>query len=75
MPPAPDTTPPVITKVVSGTTGANGWYTSNVTVTWSVTDPQSAVVIDSGCGVQNFVNETAGSEFKLPGAQRRRIGQ
>ena len=59
--PAPDTTPPVITKVVSGTTGANTWLTSNVTVTWSVTDPQSAVVIDSGCGVQNFVNETSGA--------------
>lgn len=54
-----DTTPPVITKIVSGTPGSNGWHTSNVTVTWSVTDAQSAVVIDSGCGVQNFVNETA----------------
>ena len=57
-----DTTPPVITKTVTGTTGLNGWFTDNVTVAWSVTDAQSAVVIDSGCGVQNFVNETtAGS--------------
>jgi hypothetical protein len=54
-----DTTPPVITKVVSGTSGDNGWYTSNVTVTWSVNDPDSAVVIDSGCGIQNFTASTA----------------
>ncbi|MEO6714085.1 MAG: hypothetical protein ABIM89_11735, partial [Mycobacteriales bacterium] len=56
-----DSTPPVITKVVSGTAGANSWFTSAVTVTWSVTDAQSAVVIDSGCGVQNFVTETVAS--------------
>jgi len=59
--PAGDTTPPVITKVVTGTLGSNSWYTSNVSVTWSVTDGQSAVVIDSGCGIQNFTNETAGA--------------
>lgn len=60
--PAPaDTTPPVITKVVTGTPGSSSWYTSNVTVTWSVTDAQSSVVIDAGCGVQSFVNETAGA--------------
>ncbi|NMM22355.1 MAG: hypothetical protein HHJ11_02435, partial [Phycicoccus sp.] len=59
--PAGDTTPPVITKVVTGTLGLNNWYTSDVNVTWSVTDAQSAVVIDAGCGIQNFVNETAGA--------------
>ena len=32
----------MITPVVSGTAGANGWYTSNVTVTWNVQDPESA---------------------------------
>jgi len=47
-----DTTPPVITKIITGTAGTNGWYTSNVTVAWSVTDAQSAVVIDYGCGNQ-----------------------
>jgi hypothetical protein len=54
-----DSTPPVITKVVTGTAGTNGWYTSNVTVTWTVTDPESAFVINSGCGTQNFNSETA----------------
>lgn len=54
----PDTTPPVITKVITGTVGLHGWYTSDVSVAWTVTDPESAVVIDSGCGTQNFTSET-----------------
>jgi hypothetical protein len=58
---AADTTPPVITKVVTGTLGSNGWYTTNPTVTWTVTDPQSTPVIDSGCAVQTFTNESAGA--------------
>jgi Glucodextranase, domain B len=58
---ASDTTAPVITKVVTGTAGGSGWYRSNVTVAWTVTDPDSAVVIDSGCGTQNFTTETSGT--------------
>jgi hypothetical protein len=54
-----DSSPPVITKTISGTLGTNGWYTSNVSVVWTVTDSQSAVTIDSGCGTQNFTTETA----------------
>ena len=34
-----DTTPPVITPNVSGTLGNNGWYKSNVTISWNVTSP------------------------------------
>lgn len=56
--PASDTTPPVITSTVTGTLGQNGWYTSTVTVTFGVTDAQSAVIIDAGCGIQNFTSET-----------------
>ena len=41
-------TPPVITKTVAGTTGNNGWYTSDVSVDWTVTDPDSAVTL-TGC--------------------------
>jgi hypothetical protein len=36
-----DPTPPVIQEQVSGTVGSNGWYRSDVTVTWTVTDPES----------------------------------
>jgi len=62
-PPAPtppaDTTPPVITKVVSGTLGQNGWYTNAPTVTWSVSDPESAFTIVSGCGSDSFTQSTS----------------
>lgn len=48
QPPA-DATPPVLTPTVTGTTGANGWYTSNATVSWAVSDAQSAATVTSGC--------------------------
>ncbi len=54
-----DTTPPVITKTITGTQGSNGWYTSNVTVAWTVTDNESTASIVSGCGTQTFSTETA----------------
>lgn len=52
--PAPptDTTPPVITPVLNPATpdGAIGWYTSAVTLSWSVVDSESAVTSTTGCG-------------------------
>src|SRR3989475_5875653 len=38
-----DTTPPSTTDSVSGTTGANGWYVSNVTVSLSASDSESGI--------------------------------
>ena len=35
-----DLTPPVITPTVSGAAGSNGWHVSDVTVSWTVTDPK-----------------------------------
>ena len=31
--------PPVITPTVTGQTGDNGWYVSNVIVNWTITPP------------------------------------
>lgn len=59
---ASDTTPPVITPNISGTLGANGWYTSNVTVTWTVTDPDSPVT-SPPCGSSTVIADTAGVTF------------
>ena len=56
-----DTTPPVLTRQITGTLGANGWYTANVTVSWTVVDAESTAVIDSGCGTQPFTTETSGT--------------
>ncbi len=56
-----DPTPPVIEPVVSGTPGNNGWYTSDVTVTWTITDGESAVTSTSGCDAVTITADTAGT--------------
>jgi hypothetical protein len=45
---------------VEGQLGDNGWYTGDVTVTWSVVDPQSSVVT-SGCAPTKITADTAGT--------------
>ena len=34
-----DISPPVVTPTITGTMCTNGWYVSNVDVSWTVTDP------------------------------------
>ena len=58
-----DSTAPVINPTVTGTQGNNGWYTSNVDVSWSVTDPESAVSSQSGCGATSVTSDTNGTTF------------
>ncbi|HET9915367.1 MAG TPA: HYR domain-containing protein, partial [Anaerolineales bacterium] len=58
--PSTDTTVPVITPSVSGTMGANGWYIGNVSVTWSVSDPESGIFSSSGCTPSTLSTDTAG---------------
>ena len=58
--PLADTTPPVVTHQVAGTLGQNGWYVSDVTVSWSTADADSPVTATSGCGAQTLAADTAG---------------
>ena len=58
-----DSTPPVITPNVTGTLGNNGWYRSNVQISWSVTDAESSVSSSSGCGAQTVSTDTGGVTF------------
>ena len=58
-----DATPPVITPTITGTLGSNGWYTSNVGVTWTVTDAETAVTSSSGCGAVTVSTDTAGTTY------------
>jgi len=61
-PPKPtDETPPVITPNVVGTPGSNGWYVSNVTVSWTVTDDESTITSTSGCDSTTINADTAGT--------------
>ena len=59
----PDSTPPVITPNIVGTKGTNDWYTSDVSVSWSVTDAESPVTSQTGCDTQNITADTTGVTF------------
>jgi CSLREA domain-containing protein len=58
-----DSTPPVITPNISGTQGNNGWYTSDVQVSWSVVDAESTVSSQTGCATQSVTTDTDGITF------------
>ena len=38
-----DTTAPTILPTINGTQGSNGWYISDVSVSWDVNDPESGI--------------------------------
>ena len=61
--PGGDTTPPVIVASVNGSLGNNGWYKSDVLVSWSVTDPDSPVSSSTGCGSTSLTSDSAGATF------------
>lgn len=54
---------PIITPVVNGTAGTNGWYIGNVSVSWTVVDPETPVTSTSGCGTVVQSANTAGVTF------------
>jgi hypothetical protein len=56
-----DSSPPDVTPSVSGKVGANGWYTGDVSVTWTVSDSVSDVATSSGCGATTVTADTAGT--------------
>jgi hypothetical protein len=56
-----DASPPAVAAQVSGTLGSNGWYRSDVSVNWSVSDPQSDVASSSGCGASTISADTSGT--------------
>ena len=45
-----DTTPPTVIPQITGTPGANGWYVSDVALSWAVADVESSITASSGCG-------------------------
>lgn len=58
-----DLTPPTITADISGTLGAADWYTSDVHITWTVTDNETPVTSTSGCGPASVTTDGAGFSF------------
>jgi hypothetical protein len=58
-----DATPPVITPNIVGTPGSNGWYVSDVTLTWTVTDPESVVSGTTGCDEVDITADQASTDY------------
>lgn len=58
-----DSSAPIITPTVTGTLGNDGWYTSDVEVSWSVTDPESGVSMSTGCDATSVTADTTGVTF------------
>ena len=57
---AADLTPPIITPNVSGTAANDGWYTSDVAVSWTITDDESEATVLAGCEPVLITTDTAG---------------
>ena len=45
-----------------GTLGTNGWYTGDVAVSWTVTDPAPGIASSTGCGATNITTNTTGQD-------------
>jgi hypothetical protein len=59
-----DPSPPVITKLVTGTDGDNDWYTSNVKVDWTVVENESPNSLQkTGCVDQNIIADQAATTY------------
>lgn len=58
-----DTTPPQVVPTIIGTLGSNGWYVSDVQISWSVSDADSAITTNSGCNTATLASDTAGLGF------------
>jgi len=57
-----DDTPPVIVVDVAGTKGTNDWYTSDVTVKWTVTDAESPIT-SAPCTDVTLTTNTSGTTY------------
>ena len=58
----PVTRPPVIDSLVSGTLGNNGWYTSDVSLSWQV-DSVIPITGTTGCNARTIKGNTAGVTY------------
>jgi hypothetical protein len=58
-----DETPPEVTPTIFGTVGSAGWYRSNVTVNWSISDPES-IILDTECDTATTLTvDTSGTKL------------
>jgi hypothetical protein len=59
-----DTTPPIITPSLIGTFGSGGWYTSDVALTWIVTEPESPEsLVTTGYADETITSDQAATDY------------
>ena len=59
-----DPSAPQITPSVAGTLGLDGWYRSDVTLTWLVEEPQSpSSLVETGCVDQSITADQAATTY------------
>ena len=65
LPVIADNSPPVIGYTLAPPTpdGNNGWYRSNVGVSWSVSDAESAISSKTGCTPSTLSTDTLGASY------------
>jgi hypothetical protein len=63
--------PPAITLNVSGDAGDNGWYRSNVSVSWNVSDP-TGISSSSGCDPRTLTSDTDGTTLTCSASNNAR---
>lgn len=66
--PPPDLTAPVINVTVSPSANPAGWNNTDVTVTWSVSDPDSGISSSTGCANTTVTTDTAGTTLTCTAA-------
>src|SRR5215208_1348175 len=61
----PDITSPDIKAIIDGIQGSesNGWYISDVAVSWTVTDGESQINSTTGCDPTTITEDTIGTEI------------
>lgn len=58
-----DATAPSVTPTVGGTMGLGGWYTSDVLVSWSVSDGTSGIASSVGCSPTTTTADNGGTTY------------
>ena len=58
-----DATDPVVISTVAGTLGSDGWYKSDVEVTWDVSDATSSVAATTGCNDVTLEQDSSGESW------------
>jgi Ca2+-binding RTX toxin-like protein len=58
-----DHSPPVIVPTIDGAEGSNGWFVSDLSVSWEVRDDESVVSERVGCDPATVTSDTSGANF------------